>query len=209
MKDELKNLISGKKLLLMDFDGTIADTEPLNFLTLKKLLAMENVDFTEEHFKMMVGKNAFEYLDLINKIFGKNYTAENEGRRYIEMFKDVAHENDIPYFEYIKELLAAFSNTRKVILSNQSDDVIKDLLARWGIDNEFEDVISCFVKKVKKQNYYTNIREFLGVEPNEVVLFEDSQRYLDFGRNAGFSTVGVINRYNNGNLNADVIIKGQ
>ncbi len=209
MQNDLYEILSKKDVFLMDFDGTIADTEPLNFLTLKTLLKRDGLEFTDEHFRQMVGKSAFEYLDLINKIFGTHYTTENEGKLYIDTFKEIAHTHALPVFKYIGELLQTFPNKRKIILSNQSDSVIRDILSNCGIVDEFENIVSCFVKQIKKQDYYLNTKEFLNAEPDKIVLFEDSQRYIDNGKSAGFTTIGVTNIYNGGKLKADLIIEGQ
>lgn len=205
----LDNLLQDKSTFIMDFDGTIADTEPLNFLVIKDLIAREGEVFTEDAFQKIVGKTAFEYMDTINQIYGTNIKVEDVIDDYVDLFRQKAREEALPYFPYIDKLLAQYGDREIVVVSNQFADILDTMLTRWGIRDKFKRIISCPIDKIKKQALYDDTIKYLGVPQHNCVLFEDAQRYIDYGKGVGFVTIGVENKYNKGKIVADYIITGQ
>ena len=205
----LNNLLQNKSTFIMDFDGTIADTEPLNFVVIRELIAREGGDFTEDVFQSIVGKTPFEYMDTLNQIYGTNIKIEDIITDYVDLFRQKAREVALPYFPYIDKLLAQYGDRQIVVVSNQFDDILDTMLTRWGIRDKFARIISCPVDNIKKQTLYDNTAKYLGVPQNDCALFEDAQRYIDYGKGVGFATIGVENKYNKGKIAADYIIIGQ
>ncbi|MBQ7977835.1 MAG: HAD family phosphatase [Clostridia bacterium] len=209
MDKELINFLKNKKVFLMDFDGTIADTEPLNYETIRRMLATENIEFTPEHFKAVLGKPATEYADYINKTFNTNYELTDTVAQYVDTYKVVEKEVEIETLEYINKLLATFDDKRYVILSNMFSDVIQNMLNRWGISDKFEEIFSCSNMKIKKKEFYTDVQTYLGVSAQDCVVFEDSQKYINEAHELGFATVGIEHQYNKGKIEADYVIREQ
>lgn len=205
----LDNLLKDKSTFIMDFDGTIADTEPLNFLVIKDLIAREGEVFTEDVFQKIVGKTAFEYMDTLNQIYGTNIKVEDVIGDYVDLFRQKAREVDLPHFAYIDKLLAQYGDRKIVVVSNQFSDILDTMLSRWGIRDKFSRIISCPVDNIKKQTLYDDTVKYLGAAQNECALFEDAQRYIDYGKSVGFVTIGVENKYNKNKISADYIIHGQ
>ena len=59
-----------------------------------------------------------------------------------------------------------------------------------------------------KTNHYDYIFEKLikNAEPNEVVLFEDVNKYLQEGKKRGFITIGIDSGFGKDKLEADYVI---
>ena len=203
---DINEILRDKSTFIMDFDGTIADTEPLNYLVIKELVARQGTVFTECDFEKIVGRSAAEYLTEINKILGTTLRLEEVANEYIDLFRQCAHDIALPHYKYIDRLLEQYGDRTIYIVSNQFDDIIESMLKRWGIIDKFKKVVSCPVVKMTKQELFSDTQKFFNAKSRDCVLFEDAQRYLDFGKSIGFDTIGVENRYNLGKITADYII---
>ena len=203
---KISEILNNKSTFIMDFDGTIADTEPLNYLVIKELVARQGAVFTEDDFEKIVGKSAAEYLEKINEMYGTSLKVEDVADDYVDLFRERARDTELPHYKYVDKMLAKYSDRTIYIVSNQFADVIESMLERWGMMNRFKDVISCPVIKLTKQEMFSDTQKYFHTSVEECVLFEDAQRYLDFGKSVGFYTIGVENKYNFGKISADYII---
>lgn len=199
MQKELYELIKSKKVILMDFDGTITDTEPLNYMTWKEILKIFGIDFTKEDFVKIVGLPAEVIADKLGEKYGGGLSRETLVPyipKYIEVFLDLQKKMNIQIFDYVIDLLKEFVDTPKYIVSNQIVEIINDLLDKWGVRDKFNGIISCLHLNLKKPEIYVNTKQYFNCEPNECVLFEDAPKYLLEGKKNGMATVGIQNCYN-------------
>lgn len=205
---QLKEILQGKKAIIMDFDGTITNTEPLNFKTWQVLFKPYNIDFKESDFKDILGHP----IEKIVTIFETKYdNFDSEGLKngindYIETFKRFQDESDLKMFDYVKELIEEFKGIPKFILSNQTKVLIENMLKKWNVENEFIKIYSCMDEKLKKQDVYKNAENYFGVKAEDCLLCEDSQIYLNSGKENGMTTLGIQHNLNP-KLTADYILK--
>ena len=117
------DLINAKKVILMDFDGTVADTEPLNYLTWVKCMNDYGLEFNEDYFKKIIGKSLTEIASTLEEIYQSKFSKQdflNGLPKFIETFKELEQKNDVKIFDYVYDILNNFENTPKYIVSNQS-----------------------------------------------------------------------------------------
>jgi len=205
---QLKEILQGKKAIIMDFDGTITNTEPLNFKTWQVLFKPYNIDFKESDFKDILGHPIEKIVTILESKYD-NFDREefkNGINDYIETFKRFQDESDLKMFDYVKELIEEFKGIPKFILSNQTKVLIENMLKKWNVENEFTKIYSCMDEKLKKQDVYKNAENYFGAKAEDCLLCEDSQIYLNSGKENGMTTLGIQHNLNP-KLTADYILK--
>ena len=208
MNKTLNDIIKSKKVILMDFDGTITDTEPLNYLTWVRCLEPYGIEFTKKDFEGIIGHPISEIADYFQNKYPERFDRDEflgSLPKYIEIFMEIEEEHTVPMFDYVKVLLNDFPNVPKYIVSNQTRPLIDNLLVQWGVQDKFKRVISCMDEKLNKLDIYDQAVEYFGVPANECVLCEDMQKYLNAGKERGMATIGIQHQYNKVE-SADLII---
>ena len=208
MNKKMCDLINAKKVILMDFDGTVADTEPLNYLTWVKCMNDYGLEFNEDYFKKIIGKSLTEIASTLEEIYQSKFSKQdflNGLPKFIETFKEWEEKNDDKIFDYVYDILNNFENTPKYIVSNQSKEIINSVLSKHGIDKKFVKIISCIEEKTNKEKIYENAEQIFNVKPCECLLCEDMDKYIEMGKKFGMATIGVQHKYNK-KIVADYVI---
>ena len=208
MNKKMCDLINAKKVILMDFDGTVADTEPLNYLTWVKCMNDYGLEFNEDYFKKIIGKSLTEIASTLEEIYQSKFSKQdflNGLPKFIETFKELEQKNDVKIFDYVYDILNNFENTPKYIVSNQSKEIINSVLSKHDIDKKFVKIISCMEEKTNKEKIYENAQQIFNVKPCECLLCEDMDKYIEMGKKFGMATIGVQHKYNK-KIVADYVI---
>ena len=208
MNKKMCDLINAKKVILMDFDGTVADTEPLNYLTWVKCMNDYGLEFNEDYFKKIIGKSLTEIASTLEEIYQSKFSKQdflNGVPKFIETFKELEQKNDVKIFDYVYDILNNFENTPKYIVSNQSKEIINSVLSKHDIDKKFVKIISCMEEKTNKEKIYENAEQIFNVKPCECLLCEDMDKYIEMGKKFGMATIGVQHKYNK-KIVADYVI---
>jgi len=190
------------KTVVWDFDGVVADTEPLQDASYRVLTErrgwspregyfIELVGRTEEQIWQSLAHDGFPLIDEITELKAERMQVFIEltatalkpswlARELMPMLEGIAH--------------------RQVIVSNGDPDVIEKLLLRWGLLQ--------FVA-VARRSPGRDKAELLNesCHPGSVLL-EDNRGWLAQGRELGATTIGVFHGYNRASkLDADYLVE--
>ena len=200
-----------KKLFIFDFDGTIADTVSTEFEIYSVVLARLGKKMKKSLWKKLLESHTAEgYLNLTNEIFDLSIKYDEFVDMYADAIRYVERKYPPILFGWVKPFLAQSPNVSKIILSNKDGNIIKENLASLGILNHFVDIFSCTTLHTTKEELYPQVLKKYQLSAVDCVLFEDTQRYIDAGKNIGFNTVGVIHKNNKkSGLLADFLIKAK
>ncbi len=208
MNSKIKELIKDKKVVLMDFDGTIVDTEPLNYITWCRCMSKFNLHFDFEIFKKIIGYPVDQIAEILEKIYNQKISKEEFMKGvpfFVQTFKEVEKEKGIKVLDYVNVLIEDYKDIPKYVVSNQSKELINMTLSKYGLSDKFVGIISCMEEKVNKIDIYNNTLKYFGCLSNECLLCEDAQKYIDAGKALGMSTIGIKHCYNN--ISADYVIE--
>ena len=94
-----------------------------------------------------------------------------------------------------KEILAEFRELGipMVIASSGDDELMEAALTRLGMWEYFQTAFTCTVLETSKREplIYLTCAEYLGLDPGEIVVFEDVFHAVTTAKDAGFFTVGI------------------
>jgi HAD superfamily hydrolase (TIGR01509 family) len=189
--------------ILLDFDGTLADTEAVKMKALAAFLAEKNIlqfdrkpgdsssqiirnVFSESHTKEEAEVFATEFHSYQAQYMDKNLTPE-----------DIAYADVIPFITKLEIL-----GIKKTIVTTSNREVITVMGAKSGITKFFpadlivtkNDVPPGMEKPNAKP--YTLAAELLGVDPNKCLALEDSKTGILSAQSAGCA-VAIVNREEN------------
>ena len=174
------------KLLLLDFDGTLADTRRANTLAYIDALAEEGYELSEEvYLRKYFGMRCAEFLRDIG------YTREEDidriRRRKIEIYPNYFNTVRLnkPLLEFAKDFRA--QGGKVWIVSTGHHDNVTNAMHYFGIENEFDGILTSEdVEHTKPApDCFLKAMDIEGVTPAETIIFEDSEIGLEAARRSG------------------------
>ncbi|GJM16824.1 MAG: haloacid dehalogenase [Thermodesulfobacteriota bacterium] len=208
------------KAIIFDFDGVIADTEPLHLKAFQLTLLEEGLELTEEEY-------AAKYLAYDDKTFFK------------ELFKDRNFDhNESTIFEFINRKSRHFNNVLKgniLILEGVPDFIsqvsnsyplaigsgalrseIVEILEYVGLRQHFDIIVSADdVESCKPDpEVYSKVLGYLNdlrsvqISAHECLVIEDSVSGIEAAHSAGMKCLAITNSYSTEDLSKAELIVG-
>lgn len=180
--------------LIFDFDGVLADTEPLYWKAWARLLAAHGIDFSWEEY-CRVGRGVKDEVMLqsiaqlaANPSLLANVRPDSAARR--EMV-DTFWRNNPPISEATIQLLQGLKGYRLGLVTSSSRGDVEPLLESAGIDHCFSAAVFGEDTSQHKPHPapYILIQDKLGIRGG--VVFEDSDAGLQSATQAGLETLRV------------------
>jgi HAD superfamily hydrolase (TIGR01509 family) len=166
------------KLVIFDWDETLAHTKDVSVKSFRKILSQIEIDVSSEFVEKQMGKSARRILretlagfdfehgeDIIDDLLKKRIEAEIELSEEVEL-----HEGAV-------ELLDALNGKTKLAVATMNDrPVITHMLRQHQLTEYFGVVLSSDDVKESKPNpeIFLNCANKLDVQPKECVVIEDS-----------------------------------
>ena len=182
------------RLVILDFDGTLADTQPLIVSSLHRTLAeMHLPPRSDAECKAIIGlplKECFTTLAHVD-----DATAERCADVYRRVFDEDNHPGTVTLFPHVLETLAALHDRglQLAICSSRG----RPTLEAFVKDFHLEDYVVMVVSANDVQHHKPHpepvqaILNGLGVLPGEALVVGDASYDILMGRNAGCRTCGV------------------
>ena len=194
--------VHGPLRVLWDFDGVVADTEPLHDQTYRELARRRSHPLEPDYFDELLGRTE---QSIWARLIELGFPAELDDvdalmRERQEAYLQLALETLYPTW-VVTTLVGHFATrgAEQFIVSNGDPDSQTRLLEKWGLG----DSLTIARRAPGEDKLKTLIR--LCVPP--VVVFEDNAGFLEVARQAGAMTVAVRNGYNaSQELDADVVL---
>lgn len=188
-----------KKLIILDFDGTIADTRPVILNTFHRTLdAMHLPQHTDDEIAATIGLpllKAFPVLEPMDEEMAALCTAT-----YRRIFEDVNAEIGVPMFPHVADTLRLLHDqgcTLSIATSRGYKSVV-DFIKGFHLDDIITFVIAAEDVKHAKPDAEPVIKtlKHYSMKAEDAVVIGDTHFDILMGRNAGCTTIGVS--YGNG-----------
>ncbi len=195
------NTMQEKKLIMLDFDGTIGDTQHLIISTMRKTIAYLNLPpRSAEDCKKMIGLPLKQtFTDMIEM-------SDEMGDRCVDVYRRIFDEDNgpgvVPVFPHVMETIHTLKERGKTltIASSRATATLMEFVRGMQLEPYISLVLSCDDITHPKPHPETALKtlQLTGFSPEEAVVVGDSQYDILMGNNAGCTTVGVS--YGNGSV---------
>lgn len=181
--------------LIFDFDGVLADTEPLYWRAWTELLAAHGVEFTwEEYCRYGRGVKDEEMLKALPQLASQPeiFRVLQQQLPARQQMVRAWSQQQCPINESIVRMLLSLHQFRLGLVTSSARNEVEPLLCRAGIDQCFEALV--FREDVHRHKPdpapYLKVRSRLQVETG--IAFEDSEAGIRSATAAGFRAVRVV-----------------
>jgi beta-phosphoglucomutase-like phosphatase (HAD superfamily) len=200
--------------VVFDFDGVIANSEPLHFRAYERVLAREGVALSEsDYFGRYLGFDDVGAFEAIARDRGRSWTradvAALVARKALEL---EALERDVSVL--FPGAAEAITRTAAIvpiaIASGARGDEIRRVLRRERLETLFTAIVSAEDTPISKPSPAPYLRALsllseargAAIDAARCVAIEDSRWGLESARGAGMRTVAVTNTYDKAALTA-------
>ena len=190
------------RLVILDFDGTLADTQPLIISTMQRTIgALHLPSRTDDECKAMIGLPLKECFSTLLPI--DDATAERCAEVYRQIFDEDNHPGVVTLFPHVLETIKGLHDRglHLAICSSRGRPTLDGFVHTFHLEDYFCMVVSA--NDVQHHKPHPEpvqvILNKLGVTPQETLVVGDASYDILMGRNAGCLTCGVTY----GNQSAD------
>ena len=210
MDKKLQKLLDDKRCYIFDLDGTLADTERLHWVAHNELLKKEyGIEVDHDHILSYLGKPEEVFLEEIERDYNiKILDKEKYSKKRAKLAIKIILKESRP-FDFIREVLAGVLGIKVFLVSAQNKSVAKKILKKWNFDRYFGDSNSLYCDKthpVKSDFYDEILRSLPNCKPEEVILFEDVNKFLKIAKEHGFTAIGIDSGFGAKITEADIVI---
>lgn len=189
-KNSLSDLLERKKVLIFDFDGTIADTSQIHDLAFKETISKFNITFD---YQLIAGLKTY---DAFKKIFHDNKIGfiEKDIHKLVKIKQEIARKNIakkiLPLPGVLQFLKWAKPKFELCLVTSGSRATVELALKTIDIYDYFylkifgDDVINA---KPNPEGF-NNVLRTLEIRPDEALVFEDSIAGFKAADNAGIDS---------------------
>ena len=202
-----------KKIVILDFDGTLADTKPVILNTFHRTFdAMHLPQHSDKEIAATIGLplvKAFPMLEPMSDEMAAECT-----ERYREIFEDVNREIGVPMFPHVADTLRLLHGKGCIltIATSRGYKSAADFIKSFGLDDIITFIIAAEDVRHAKPDAepVTKTLKHFSLKPEDAVVIGDTHFDILMGRNAGTMTIGVS--YGNGSrqslqeAGADIIV---
>jgi HAD superfamily hydrolase (TIGR01509 family) len=185
------------RALMLDFDGTMLETESSSYGSWRELLAEHGYELEPETWAATVGTlDAVDPVALLEEHVGAPVDRAALQRRARERHMELLAEERLrPGVQAIVDQ-AHERGLRTAIVTSASRWWVRSHLERLGVADEWEHVVAADRDPERAKPapvLYLEAAELLGVEPAEAVALEDSPNGVRAARRAGLQVVAFPN----------------
>ena len=208
------------RAIVFDFDGVIADSEPLHFRAFRDVLAASGVELTEhDYYTRYLGFDDLGAFNAIAAERGRAWSAADLAglaARKAERMEALERDASVLFPGAAAAILRAAAAVPLAIASGALGAEIRRVLDRADLTRYFSAIVSAEDTPAGKPapDPYRRAVELLSaaagdpvLQAAECVAIEDSRWGIESARTAGLRTVGVTTSYAAGELSqADLVI---
>lgn len=206
LSKQLLENFSSKKAFIFDFDGTLASTEELLFLSLQKVAKNHGFNYTKNDYEKIKGKPSKEYFGQFKEFLKEDIDVKEVLDEFLLCFDEVLKVYKLNCYDYVKELIKTFPDKIYCVASNNVTKFLNDRIKEFGYEKYFKYIFACGGSDgMSKDYFYKNTKSLIGTNAEDCVLFEDNQDYIKMAAEQKITTVGIVHKENIG-IKADFLI---
>ena len=183
------------KAVIFDMDGLLVDSEVRALEAWREVAKKHGIPGIDELFPKMIGMNTYTRGRLFAETYGEDFPYAECNEEVRSLAHSYEAKTPVPLKKGVRELLSYFreSGFTIAIASSGLLATIERRMKHHGIFEYFDVIVSGeMVKKSKPDpEIFLLCAEKLGVAPEEITVFEDSQNGIKAAHAAGMRPVMV------------------
>lgn len=183
------------KTVLWDFDGVIANTEPVQAEAYRVILRRLGHEVPADFFQPLMGLTEPEIWTHLTDEYGLAASPSDLRDERLGVLVDLSSGLQPNWF--VRVLLAASDKVEHLIISAGNDEVVRRLLTQWHLLNSFSQILA-FREDADAPTKEERFAEVLVPQPDPALFLvvEDNARYLQLAHALGARTLGVRHELN-------------
>ena len=207
--------------IVFDFDGVIANSEPLHLMAFQQALAAEGVGLTaSDYYALYLGYDDVGMFEALGRDRGMRMDAERVAALVAskgERMRALLHDGAVLFPGAVDFIREAAAVVPIAIASGALRHEIDEIIDSAGIGSLFKAIVASGDTPDSKPSpapyrlAFERLCESTGraLDPRRSVAIEDSRWGLDSARGAGLRLVGVTNSYGADELSgAELVVEG-
>jgi HAD superfamily hydrolase (TIGR01509 family) len=185
-------LDSSIQAIVFDCDGTLADTFGAHIRAFRDVLADYKVVFEAEFYHARLGLSRYQLLEELKQTHTAAFDEQAVIARNTDAFR--AHLSVIRPIPYTHEILRNYHGKLKLgVASGGQRDIVTTTLKAIGVYDLMDTVVTIEDAGVGKPapDLYLIAAERLGVEPQFVQTYEDSDEGVEAAQRAGMRVIDI------------------
>jgi beta-phosphoglucomutase-like phosphatase (HAD superfamily) len=182
--------------IIFDCDGTLADTFGAHFRTFRDILADYQITFEAEFYQARLGLSRSQLLQALAETKGSSFDDADVARRSVEAF--FQHLSSVRAIPYTHDILHAYHGKLKLgVASSGQKALVTATLKTIGVYDLMDTVITIEDARAGKPapDLYLVAAGRLGVAPEFVQVYEDSDEGMEAARRAGMAVTDIRSYY--------------
>ncbi|NCD42395.1 MAG: HAD family phosphatase [Bacteroidia bacterium] len=175
IEDILNNEAINKHLLIFDLDGTLINTDDVNYLAYKEAIQkVKNLDLALLHKNDERFTREELYL-IIEDLTSQEY--ENIIEIKNDVYKKYLKKSKVNMF--VVKIIEKFSQSNKIVLATNSHRNRAQIILRYhSLTNLFDHIFCKEDYKNQKNNKFKHVLNNLNIDPNLAIVFENDNKEI-------------------------------
>jgi beta-phosphoglucomutase-like phosphatase (HAD superfamily) len=191
--DGLEVALRAVDTVVFDFDGVLADSEPLHLRSYRELMAADGEGVDEDTFRNLIGRKEREIWPILA---GPECDLDSLVARRAQLMLDLTEREGLLLDPRSARMLQ-WAGRERILLSSGSPVLVDALLRRWDAAGLFGEVYALGDSRAVKPDELRRIVADRRSGPSwSGALVEDSPHMLNLGSEIGLVTVGVVHSLN-------------
>jgi beta-phosphoglucomutase-like phosphatase (HAD superfamily) len=181
------------KAYLFDCDGTIVDSMPLHYIAWKRVLAEWNCEFGEQTFYAWGGMPVAEIISTLNVRDNLAMPVEEVAKRKEALYFEILPElQGVP--EVLEHIAFSHGHIPFAVVSGSTQDSVIASLGVLDLLDRFETLVCAgdYQRSKPDPEPFLVAAKRLGVNPEECLVFEDTETGIQAATAAGMASVKIL-----------------
>ena len=190
-----RELFGKKRNIIMDMDGTLADSMPFWKKSAREYAILRGADIPDNFDEITGVMDLNDYAEYVKNVLGIDTNLEQITEAAVEIMNK-HYEKDIPAKDGMTELVTREykAGSRLVVFTASDRRSVEILLSHLGIRECFYDIYTVYDVGLKKsdKNSYLKVAELAGIkDTSQVWVYEDILRGVKAAKEAGLNVCAV------------------
>lgn len=193
-------LLSGKKAVLFDHDGTLVDSEGIYHLLWCQLLGIDRTQFTLDMYKShCVGVPTLGNAQYLVEQFKLKERPETLVSQRHKLTQSYLSDNAFPLMDGVTEVLALLSELQisAAIVSGSERTAVMNTVSRYHLTDYFKVIATGdqVLNNKPAPDVYIHCLTELGLSASECIAIEDTEHGVRAACEAGIEVIAIPNQF--------------